>query len=125
MSLNGPTTTDATLDCILGETCTVELSGFGLDPSSKVMLVPGSCKTGSETGTPLTTSDTGSTATYSATILTGTPGESNKICWAPNPGDASTGEDFPVEVGSTTVLSGPGASSFDCTLTQECVFSIS
>merc|ERR1719171_1931767 len=120
-SLAGPTDLSVTLACTLGASCSQVLNGVDLAATSKVLMVDGDCGSGTAVGTPLTTSDSGASATYTGTITSGTPAAagSYKLCWAAAPG-GSAASDFPLEVG-TASLAGPT----DLSVTLACTLGVS
>jgi hypothetical protein len=121
-SIIGPTDLSVTLACTLGIACSQDIAGVGLAATSKVLIVDGSCGSGTPVNTALTHSGTDTSATYAATIVSGAPGTSLKLCWGINP-PGTAASDYPLEVGSVT-LNGPVYGGFDCTLTKACTFTL-
>jgi hypothetical protein len=141
VELVGPNTLDA--ECTMGLPCDISVTGFALDDSSSLLVIPGGSACGSDAAaiarwdasdgtpavnyldwdsvTPETVADDDASASYDfGTPVEGSPGPIYKICWSH---DSLAAADHLVELGVFT-LNGPETASFTCYIGGQCSMTI-
>jgi hypothetical protein len=125
--LAGPWTSDHR--CTLGVECVLDLSGYRINSSNRLIVTAGYCGDANATivpafGTlkPASVSTNRSWMNVSLGMpLAAAPGAAYRLCWAHSPTNMS---DFRVEVDNGFELTGPATSDFACTVGTSCVIRV-
>jgi hypothetical protein len=118
----------ANYSCIMGLSCTLIITGFGMEPTNEIVAVNGSCGNSTEvanltwTRTNGSVNSNGTNATYTfGSPVFGEPGDQYRLCWGHEPVGLT---DFNFEIDPTYGLIGPARGNYSCTIGEPCTAQI-